>query len=280
MTNGAAGVGHSGAIFFRRLGISFSKVVVSVSCAGCIARGRWYRGPMKRTRGRAIVGMMAVSLVGACGDSATVDSVCKKLVKLDDSDRKMSPKECAKQIGILKASMDDTDFQKLGMCVNKASDKESAFECLLVNRDLNSYVNKSKAVEAKIMLRKIGDGARAFSYEEHVDPGGLGVLPAGLPGPSMGPTPPLGQCCKEGGKCTANPSYWQDPTWQALMFEIMDPHYYSYEYRLAEDKKSFEIRAYGDLDCDQEYSTYSMRGVMGEDGVEELEQVPPIRPME
>jgi hypothetical protein len=43
-----------------------------------------------------------------------------------------------------------------------------------------------------------------------------------------------------------------------LQFSVDDPHYYSYAYKV--DGKKFTVSAYGDLDCDGEYSTFEMSG--------------------
>jgi hypothetical protein len=45
-----------------------------------------------------------------------------------------------------------------------------------------------------------------------------------------------------------------------LQFSVDDPHYYSFQYELGKDGESFTVTARGDLDCDGEYSTFSMEG--------------------
>jgi type IV pilus assembly protein PilA len=114
------------------------------------------------------------------------------------------------------------------------------------------YIKKSKASEASMFLRKLSDGARSFALE-------TGSLPE-----SVGPTPPLGSCCAQGEKCSPEAELWQHPTWQALNFAIDDPHYYSYEF--VNHGASYELKAYGDLDCDGTYSTFVMPSGSGDDG--------------
>ena len=122
------------------------------------------------------------------------------------------------------------------------------------------YASKSKATEARTLLKKIGDGARMYYLEEHVEPGSLTPATPQFPGGKVGPTPPLGACCKTAGKCAPSASQWEDPIWQALLFSIDDAHYYSYEYVAPTPKAAFTARAYGDLDCDGVYSTFEIAG--------------------
>ncbi len=108
------------------------------------------------------------------------------------------------------------------------------------------YIKKSKTIEANQFLKNLYDRTRVYSMNQS-------KLPA-----SVGPTPPLGSCCQQGEKCMPQMELWQHPTWQALDFALKDPHYYSYEF--VSHENSFEIKAYGDLDCDGVYSTYVMSG--------------------
>src|SRR5262249_53296298 len=108
---------------------------------------------------------------------------------------------------------------------------------------------------------KIYDGAHAY-YEQ------TGQFP---PNPAKaGPVPALGSCChgSEVSKCAPDPTLWTDATWQALMFSMDDPHYYSYEYRTTGTGKeaTFSVDAYGDLNCNGIYSTFEMVGSVQSDG--------------
>ena len=109
------------------------------------------------------------------------------------------------------------------------------------------YIKKSKSSEARTMLM----GLRA-RVEDHL------LEHRALP-PPAGPTPPLGTCCKadpEDAKCPPDPAAWAAPTWRALDFSMDDPHYYSYE--LAVDGDRYILKAWGDLDCDGIYSTFTL----------------------
>ncbi|HEU5058863.1 MAG TPA: hypothetical protein VFU21_20155, partial [Kofleriaceae bacterium] len=118
------------------------------------------------------------------------------------------------------------------------------------------YMKKSKTSEARELLRRMYDGARAYWMEQTGSPR--------LPAPSAGPTPPLGTCCQQGGKCQPDLALWAGEPWRSLKFSMDDPHYYSYEYKVAPDGKGFTVRAYGDLDCDGQYSTFSLYGEVNE----------------
>ncbi len=131
------------------------------------------------------------------------------------------------------------------------------------------YIRKSKAVEARWMLKKMYDGARMSYMDPSIDPDNPSAPQApGFPPESVGPTPALGQCCAQGEKCAPDAAQWDHPTWIALQFSVDDPHFFSYEYKVIDPAKEFVVRAYGDLDCDGQYSTYEMRGVVadGADG--------------
>jgi hypothetical protein len=125
---------------------------------------------------------------------------------------------------------------------------------------------KAKTLEARQFVSKLYDGARAYYM---LSPTNLEQNAPQFPQPNAGPTPPLGECCKQGGQCAPVASYWEGDTWVALQFSVDDPHYYSYEYKAVNDgcrsagkdgECSVVVTAYGDLDCDGVYSTYQLRG--------------------
>lgn len=126
----------------------------------------------------------------------------------------------------------------------------------------DSYMTKSKESEAQVNLRAIARGAEAYFEAEHVGRDSLAVVTGRVPAGSVGPTPALGTCCKGDKKmCAPAADAWSHPTWRALAFEVAAPHYFSYEYRQVgtpgEAGYGFEAYAYGDLDCDGTYSTFS-----------------------
>lgn len=128
--------------------------------------------------------------------------------------------------------------------------------------DRDSGSAKVKTIEAKQFLKKMYAGARAY----YLDTPSAGVVPAAkqFPGPSQGPTPPLGACCKNADrKCQPKASLWNHPVWNALSFSLSDRHYFSYSYEVQGD--TVIVRAQGDLDCDGVYSTYEMFGGINKD---------------
>ncbi len=114
------------------------------------------------------------------------------------------------------------------------------------------YIDRSKTSEATMNIRRVFDGS-AIYFAMQPDP-----ATATFP-PSVGPTPaivPGATPCDT--RMAPDPTLWQHPTWQALSFEVNDPHYYVYQYDsqgVGEDA-SFTASAFGDLDCDGVYSTF------------------------
>lgn len=109
------------------------------------------------------------------------------------------------------------------------------------------YREISMSSEAPFQMQRIADALRRY----HTDTGNLP--------PSTVMTPEPGACCKTGGKCVPQVRPWLTKGWQQLLFDIREPHYYSYQFK-RKGKKKFEIRAVGDLDCDDEFSTYTLSG--------------------
>ena len=107
---------------------------------------------------------------------------------------------------------------------------------------------KSRTSESRQFVKKMYDGARAYYMDQSYQSGSLQVLPKQFPGPSTGLVPPDPTACCE--KCAPDASQWMDDVWTALQFSVDDPHYYSYQYIVSDDRQSFTVRALGDLDCD------------------------------
>jgi hypothetical protein len=122
-----------------------------------------------------------------------------------------------------------------------------------------------KLAEAREQLKKMWDGARAY-YMDRQSPGdSLAPPPAQFPSVSVGPTPPLGDCCAQGGQCQPMAQPWEDNAWTALQFAVDEPHYFSYTYASADPLTEFTVRANGDLDCDGVYSTFEILGIVNPD---------------
>ena len=132
----------------------------------------------------------------------------------------------------------------------------------------SAEANEAKTMEASQLVRRLYSGARAY-YMDTPQPDLTPIDPQ-FPDPSIGPTPPLGECCKQGGMCKPRAWLWDQEVWLALKFYVDEPHYYSYEYKTIDPTRSFTVRAYGDLDCDGVYSTFEMHGEINDENPDGL----------
>ena len=231
---------------------------------------------------RIAIAAATLALVGC--STGSPEDLCKKLGELAAKDGQAfddkAMESCKKELAEQKAKVDAKIWGEVSQCVHKLESIKDVDRCdprMLAAREkvkgtghapADTYIKKSKGTEAQQFIKKMYDGARAYYMDAGYSRASLEPIPPQFPGPSVGPTPPLGTCCKQGGKCVPDMETFNHPTWIALQFSVDDPHYYSYEYKLAQDGKSFEVLAYGDLDCDGTYSTFSLRGEVkpGEDG--------------
>ena len=124
------------------------------------------------------------------------------------------------------------------------------------------YLAKAKSAEADEQLEKIATGARAYFMDQHV---GQDISGATLSQrfPESAALSPALSCCQPGqDKCAPQAAAWDNVTWTSLNFSLDDPHYYRYEFEsvgTASDAE-FTARAYGDLDCDNQLSTFERYG--------------------
>ena len=137
------------------------------------------------------------------------------------------------------------------------------------------YIKKSKTSEAREFVKKIYDGARSYYMDPNFKSESIGasVMPPQFPGANdtTGPAPAANACCGQGGKCAPSGSLWDTDVWIALQFSVDDPHYYWYSYTVAGNaaagsqapingSNNYTAFANGNLDCDSDYSTFSMYG--------------------
>jgi len=124
-----------------------------------------------------------------------------------------------------------------------------------------AYMKKGKTGEARKFVKKIYDGARTY-YMDRGGTRGMKNLPPQFPTPSQSATPSLGACCIDGNdRCEPQAAQWTNVTWTALQFSVVDPHYFMYSYAVR-GLSEFTARANGDLDCDGDYSTFEMLGIV------------------
>jgi type IV pilus assembly protein PilA len=108
------------------------------------------------------------------------------------------------------------------------------------------YMKKSKKTEASLQLNKLGKNLKVFYITESRFPAG------------ETPLTPSTSCCEgPGAKCESTRDMWQQPVWQALDFEIADPHLFQYRYQ--SDGTTVVAEAVGDLDCDGQTITYRLQ---------------------
>ena len=133
------------------------------------------------------------------------------------------------------------------------------------------YIKKSKTTEATTHVQKIYLGARSYWMDRNTQEGQIVADQPQFPEPSSpkdGPT----ECCAMGGtseKCAPAAAVWDEEPWKALKFSMDDPHYYAYEYTVANQVAAaggqgseFTAAAIGDLDCDGTFSRFSMFGIV------------------
>jgi len=124
------------------------------------------------------------------------------------------------------------------------------------------YLAKAKTAEADEHIEKLSTGARIYYMDQHV---GQDIDSATMSQrfPVSVPITPALTCCNGSiDKCAPSTTQWGADSWEALQFSVDDPHYYRYEFEslgvggLAE----FTARAFGDLDCDTNLSTFERYG--------------------
>lgn len=117
------------------------------------------------------------------------------------------------------------------------------------------YMKRSRVTEAPPNIKKIFDGAKGY-FERGAVVDRVGVTQAHIFPASVGLTPVAACCGQPADKC--NNSQWIDHTWQAVGFEISDPHYFRYRFDSSGvgTNSKFTIGAHADLDCDDDLSTY------------------------
>lgn len=111
------------------------------------------------------------------------------------------------------------------------------------------YQMKAKRPEAVLQLKRLERNIKLAHATNGTLPKGKVELTPGKP------------CCETGGACS-DPAAWKDPVWQALDFQIDEPHRFRYSYE--SNGKTFTVKAVGDLDCDGTEIQYTMVGTIDE----------------
>jgi hypothetical protein len=186
----------------------------------------------------------------------------------------------------------------------EALDETSAGECADLYAKIRRRLEEDpdghaeKIAEARTHLQKLYSGVRAYWMDQArgQHPGlwsmnNPGKPMLGFPEPSTEWTPPLGECCKQGGRCNPHPDWWDKrdengertaatQAFYAAKFSMDDPHYYSYKYEVHNSPgglgSEFRVFASGDLDCDGVYSTFSLYGVVNDEFADGPTGSPPL----
>lgn len=147
------------------------------------------------------------------------------------------------QVKSSRGQLKGSGFAVAGMAISGALFVVGILATVAVPAFIN-YMKKAKTTEAQLQLNKLGKNAKVYF-----------VTTAEFPIFDQPLTPPA-SCCSTGGKCPVSPSAWQTPAWQAMDFEIDEPHLYRYSFKGTKD--AFEATAVGDLDCDGVEATYHL----------------------
>jgi hypothetical protein len=201
----------------------------------------------------------AVLLVSGCAKSKSgdrceivVDKSMKVLgdlakmrgARLGDPEKKELVAQCRKAV---KAGKPDPQMD----CVIAAKDDAGVSACY--TKGYEQYLARSKEIEAKLQLGKLGKLATTAFVEN-----------AEFPKGKVGPTPAT-PCCGEGTKqCTPTETTWADPVWKALDFAVEGAFHFQYTYE--SDGKTFTATATGDVECTGKPTTTSIVGKIGDDG--------------
>jgi prepilin-type N-terminal cleavage/methylation domain-containing protein len=136
------------------------------------------------------------------------------------------------------------------------------------------YIRRAKSAEPREFLRRMYDAARHY----YMEPDYAGVTQIQPKPPQFPVTASNGnfvaspECCAMGGtmeRCQPSQALWEEPSWIVLHFSVPEPHYYAYSYvshqgaaGAIDGSHSFTARARGNLDCDNDYSEFTMFGAV------------------
>lgn len=164
---------------------------------------------------------------------------------------KLGPKEKAQLVEQCRRQTRDGKPDAEMECVLAAKDDAAVRKCYI--RGYEDYLARSKEVEAKLQLNKLGKNARmAF------------VATAQFPVGKVGPTPPAPCCTQQIKQCVPDEKMWADPVWQALEFNVEGAFNFQYSYE--SDGKTFTATAVGDIGCTGKPVTHTITGAIGGDG--------------
>ncbi len=126
------------------------------------------------------------------------------------------------------------------------------------------YMKKSKKTEAALQLNKIGKNNKV-----------LFISNASFATGSESITPSAECCGQANNKCVPVAADWAVSGWQALDFQVDEPHLFQYTYTATSGTEAVAL-ATGDLDCDTVSINYTMSMTAGDGNPKaELTEPPP-----
>ena len=139
----------------------------------------------------------------------------------------------------------------------------------------NRFVTLSKASEAREGLHAMRYGVFDAAMQERVDASG-NFLPPNFPVAETAWAPTHG-CCAQPSlpACQRNDADWDRQPWRAMQWKPEQKHHYQYRY--TSNGRTVTVEARGDLDCDGEYSLFTMKAHIEDqmpvfDGIESVRE--------
>lgn len=173
------------------------------------------------------------------------DPLCRHLISVGARDSRCDAQmiELAKQLG-------EERMVPIRACFLAASDKESAETCLAPpsEGDAHGFRTREREDEAKKDLESLYGALKVIQEKQRY-----------LPAVPLGPTPPIGLCCRDREACAQISEDFSSEEWAQIGFAPASKTF-SYQYLAPEDGGNFAVQAYGDLDCDGRASTFRLEG--------------------
>jgi hypothetical protein len=168
--------------------------------------------------------------------------------QLGEPEKQKLIEQCRKQT---KAGKLDPEME----CVLAAADEKAVRACYI--KGYEQYLERSKGIEAKLQLSKIGRNAKVAFVANNEFPKG-----------KVGPTPAAPCCGEQIKQCIPTDTMWADPVWQSLEFVVDGPFNFQYSYE--SDGKTFTATATGDVGCQGKPTTTTITGKINDKGEPEI----------
>lgn len=190
----------------------------------------------------------AMAALAGCGSTPSCDKVVRHVAEVRDlgeDEVRFATARCQKEDwpdALRSCAMKATTADEIDACTSRSARERAA-----PTRSYGDYMARGRSSEAELNLHKLERALRTHFLEY-----------AQFPDGEAGPSPP-GRCCSEPkGKCAANPAVWDEMIWRELDFSVDEASYYRYSYRSSGGRTAI-VEATGDLDCDGEPSTFTLR---------------------